>query len=418
MTSVPQSFREPRRIYLTHGFMQGVSLGAYSLAAVVWWVVDLELSPFRLVVLGTIMEVVVLVSESPTGVVADVFSRKWSIVVSWLIMGVSQLLSPISGSLTVLLVWQATFGFGFTFQSGADTAWVTDETGTEDDRLVMGRAITMSLGVIVGVLAAMGLAQWSLRGTMVVSGIIAVLFGGFLAVAMTEDNFRPVDRSQRSGVEAMVDTWRRGFRAVRRTRVLRILVVATLLIAMVDETVDRLDFPRMRELGFPDLDGGDSALLFGGIWILMTVLALPVMVVVGRRIERSSDRRSAVLMTGFLVLGTVGVAAMSGTIFVLAVAGWILRDVIREVVDPIGEAWVNRHADSTIRATVISFRSQSMAVGEILGGLALGLVAELVGLQAAFAAGAVLLGVATLQVGRLLVDPRPSVPSAATPSGR
>ncbi len=82
----------------------------------------------------------------------------------------------------------------------------------------------MSVGVIVGVLAAMGLTQWSLRGTMV----------------------------------------------------------------------------------------------FGGIWILMTVVALPVMVVVGRRIERSSDRRSAALMVGLPVLGTIGVGAMSGTVFVLA----------------------------------------------------------------------------------------------------
>ncbi|MGI9598219.1 MAG: MFS transporter [Acidimicrobiales bacterium] len=397
--------RNPRHLYLAHGFVQGVSLGAYALAAAVWWVVDLELSPLRLVLLGTIMELVVLASESPTGVVADVFSRKWSIIIAWLIMGVSQMLSPISESLIVLLGWQALFGFGYTFQSGADTAWVTDETGSEDDSLVMSRAIAMALGVVVGVSIAMGLTQWSLRGTMVISGVIGLVFAGFLAATMTEDNFEPIDRSQRSTSDALIDTWRRGLAAVWQRRVLRIVVVATFIIAMVDETVDRLDFPRMRELGFPDLDGADSAVLFGAIWIAMTLLALPVMVIVGRRIDRSSDRLSAMLMTGFLAIGTLGVAFMAGTIFALAVLGWVLRDVIREVVDPVGEAWVNRHADSEIRATVISFRSQSMAFGEISGGLALGLVAEFVGLQAAFAAGAILLGIATLQIGRLLFDP-------------
>lgn len=402
------SLRDPRRIYLAHGFMQGVSLGAFSLAAVVWWVVDLELSPFRLVLLGTVMELVVLASESPTGVVADVFSRKWSIVIAWLIMGVSQIMSASSESLGVILVWQAMFGFGYTFQSGADTAWVTDESGTEDDSLVMSRAIAMGLGVIVGVLAAIGLAQWSLRGTMAISGLIGLAFAAGLSATMTEVNFEPIDRSERSTYDALIDTWRRGLGAVWSSRVLRVLTIATFVIAMVDETVDRLDFPRMRELGFPDLDGGGSAVLFGGIWIAMTVVALPVMIVVGRRIDRAGDRRSAILMTGFLALGAIGVAFMSGTIFVLAVLGWVLRDVIREVIDPMGEAWVNRHAQSDIRATVISFRSQSMALGEILGGVILGLVAEFASLQAAFASGAILLGVAALQVGRLLFDSRPS----------
>ncbi len=396
--------------------MQGVSLGAFALAATVWWVVDLELSPLRLVLLGTIMELVVLASESPTGVVADVFSRKWSIVLSWVIMGISQILSPISESLVVLLVWQALFGFGYTFQSGADTAWVTDEIGEEDDSLVMGRAIAMALGVVIGVGTAMALTQWSLRGTMTISGVMGLIFACFLAMAMTEHNFTPVDRSKQSASEAMVDTWRRGLALVWRRRVLRILTIATFVIAMVDETVDRLDFPRMRELGFPDLDGSDSALLFGTIWIAMTLLALPVMVIVGRRIESSSDRLSAVLMTSFLAVGALGVAFMSGTIFGLAVLGWVLRDVIREVIDPVGEAWVNRHAESDIRATVISFRSQSMAFGEISGGLLLGLLAEFVGLQLAFAAGALLLGVATLQVGRLLFGARAADDPAAASS--
>lgn len=407
--------RDPRRIYLAQGFMQGVSLGAFALGAAVWWVVDLELSPIRLVLLGTIMELVVLASESPTGVVADVFSRKWSIVLAWVIMGTSQMLAPVSESLVVLLIWQATFGFGYTFQSGADTAWVTDEIGEEDDSLVMARAIAMAIGIIIGVAAAMALTQWSLRGTMVVSGGLGLLFACYLAVAMPEHNFTPIDRSQRSTSDALVDTWRRGFASVRSKRVLRVLTVATFVIAMVDETVDRLDFPRMRELGFPDLDGPDSALLFGAIWISMTILAIPVMVVVGRRIESSSDYRSAVLMTGFLAIGTIGVAFMSGTIFALAVIGWVLRDVIREVVDPVGEAWVNRHAEPDIRATVISFRSQSMAFGEISGGVLLGLLAEFVGLQVAFGVGAIMLGVATLQVGRLLFDARSHEEPAPAP---
>ncbi|MEM7272974.1 MAG: MFS transporter [Actinomycetota bacterium] len=395
---------DPRRIYWANGLMQGVAFGAYGLAAVVWWVVDLELSPIRLIVLGTVMELVVLLAESPTGVVADVFSRKWSIVLSWVIMGTAQILSPISTLLPVLLIWQALWGFGYTFQSGADTAWVTDESGESSDSLVMGRAIATSIGVIIGIGGSVALAQWSLRGAMVGSGVVALLFAGWLARTMTEHSYTPVDRESRSTSAAMIDTWRRGFRLVRRVRVLRILMVATLLVSMVDEAVDRLDLLRMRELGFPDLDGAGSATVFGAVWVGMTLLTLPVMIYYARRDVDPSDRRSAGLMAGFLAIGAVGIGFMAGSIFALAVLGWVLRDVFREVVEPIGEAWFNRHAESSIRATVISFRTQSMALGELLGGLLLGAVAELVSLRVTFALAAVLLAVAAAQVGRLLLD--------------
>lgn len=383
--------------------MQGVSIGMFALGAIAWWVVDLGLSPFRLVLLGIALEGVVLVSESPTGVVADVFSRKWSIVLAWVIMGLAQVLSPVSESLWVLLIWQGLFGLGYTFQSGADTAWVTDEIGVEDDSLVINKAIAMMLGIVVGVGAAIGLTQWSIRGTMAISGVISIAFAAVLALIMTERNFTPVDRERQSTGQAFRQTWRDGFNVVWRSSVLRILIVATFVIAMVDETVDRLDFPRMRELGFLDLAADESAAVFGGIWIVMTILALPAMLVAARRIDDySSDRRSAALMVGLLLLGAFGIALMAGNVFIFAIGGWILRDVIREVLDPLGEAWVNRQASSEVRATVISFRSQSMALGEVLGGLLLGLVAEFASLQLAFAAGAGLMALAGLQVARLL----------------
>ena len=387
------------------GFMQGFSLGIFALGAVAWWVVDLGLSPFRLVLLGVVMELVVLVSESPTGAMADVFSRKWSIVLAWVLMGAAQILSPVSDSLVILLIWQGLFGFGYTFQSGADTAWVTDEIGTEDDSLVMNKAIALVLGIAVGVGVAIGLTQWSVRGTMAVSGVVSLVVAVVLAATMTETNFTPIDRSERTTSGAFLETWRNGFLLVRSSRVLRILMVATFIIAMVDETVDRLDFPRMRELGFPDVDAQESAAIFGAIWVGMSLLALPAMLFASKRIdENTSNRRSTIWMGGLLAIGAIGIAMMSGTIFLLAVLGWVMRDVVRELIDPLGEAWVNRQAHSEVRATVISFRSQSMAFGELIGGLSLGLLAEIVSLQAAFFTGAVLLALSALQVGRLAFD--------------
>lgn len=373
----------------------------------VWWVVDLDLSPFQLVFLGTVMEALVLLAESPTGVVADVFSRKWSIVLSWTLMGVASLLTPVSSSYVLILVWQGLWGLGYTFQSGADTAWVTDESeGVEDaeenDSLIMAKAIAMAVGMIFGVSTSIFMSQWSLRGSMAIAGVATIGFGAFLAVAMTERNFTPADRSERGTLGEMVSIWRRGVSLISGRRVLRIVIVATFVMSMVDEIVDRLDFARMRELGFSQLDGAESAATFGAIWVGMTILSVPAMVYVHRRSRGRDDRASAMWMTALLLVAATSVGFMAGNVVALALVGWVFRDVIRELLEPIGEAWVNRHAESEIRATVISFRSQSMAMGEVLGGLLLGTLAELVGLQVGFATGAALLALSGLTVGRLI----------------
>ncbi len=399
-------FADPRRLYLAMGLCSGVVLGIYLLALVVWWVVDLELSPLRLILLGTVLEVAVLAAESPTGVVADSYSRKWSIVVSWVIGGVAQLLMAATTSLGLLLVWQALWGIGYTFRSGADTAWVTDELGQADDSLVMSRAVATSTGLVIGLTIGAGLTQWSLTGTVAVTGVMALIIALVLAVGMPEKNFTPAARDAEAGLSArlqtLYQTWRRGLSVITGKRILRSLVVVTVLVASVDEMVDSLDLARIRELGFSELDGSETALGFAVAWIAMTLLTIPTMLVVARRLDGGTDRRSASVMGGFLLLGATGIGLMAGPVVVLAVIGWVMRDVIREVVDPVGEAWINRHAPSEVRATVISFRSQSMASGEVLGGLTLGLVAEFVGLSVAFAVGAALLAAAGLVVLRLI----------------
>ncbi|MXY03014.1 MAG: hypothetical protein F4Y66_09265, partial [Acidimicrobiales bacterium] len=76
----------PDRLFLLTGGVQGLAF-AWGLPAMVWWVVDLRLSPFRLAVLGTALVLSILVTETPTGVVADLYSRKYSVVAAYVVMG-------------------------------------------------------------------------------------------------------------------------------------------------------------------------------------------------------------------------------------------------------------------------------------------------------------------------------------------
>src|SRR5437763_1520359 len=95
-----------------------------------WWlvtsvylVVDAGLSPSELVLIGVAQGVMALVFEIPAGVVADTISRKWSLVVSHVLMGTAMLATGLVTNFGALVATQMLWGLSWTFSSGADVAW-------------------------------------------------------------------------------------------------------------------------------------------------------------------------------------------------------------------------------------------------------------------------------------------------------
>ena len=173
---------------------QGLFRG-YGLAMLIYVVVEADLEPLQLVLLGTALEVAVLLAEIPTGVVADTLSRKRSIVISQVIMGIAFACTGLTTEFVPLLLTQVAWGVGWTFTSGADIAWITDELNDPSriDRVLAARARWMLSGSVVGLVVSGMLGVWlGLDVAMIVFGLTLCLLGGFVAVAFTEHNFSPV----------------------------------------------------------------------------------------------------------------------------------------------------------------------------------------------------------------------------------
>src|SRR5436309_13998026 len=108
--------------------------------APVYFVQTVGMSPLQLVLVGTFMELSVFVFELPTGIVADVYSRRLSTIVGYLIMGLAMIfVGLVAEGWAVILGW-AIWGFGYTFTTGAEDAWLADELGVEHVRPVYLRS--------------------------------------------------------------------------------------------------------------------------------------------------------------------------------------------------------------------------------------------------------------------------------------
>ena len=90
------------------------------------------LTPFQLVVVGSAMEAAVFVSEIPTGVVADLYSRRWSIIIGHAGIGLAFVAEASLPSFGGILFAQILWGVAYTFTSGATEAWLAGEMGDED----------------------------------------------------------------------------------------------------------------------------------------------------------------------------------------------------------------------------------------------------------------------------------------------
>lgn len=392
---------DPRRLYpalfLLTGFLVTFSLSVYSL----YVVRDAGLTPMQLLLAGTAVLGSTFVFEIPTGVVADAYSRRLSLVVGYVIAGLGIAAIGVAPEFATIVAGQMVWGLGFTFLSGAREAWIADEIGEAEAAPVYLRAARFQLiGTIGGVPLGFALGYVSLQLPFLVGGALWVAAAVLIALTMTETGYRPAPSAERGTWRSMASTFRAGTRTIRGRGVLIAAVVVSLLMGTSSAVIDRLAALHLIEgIGLPS--GIDDVTLFGSIQ-LMDVLGGIAAVWTIERVTDLNQRKSIarVLVVLFALI------VVSRLAFGLATAFWFAYFVrlgarwASWAMDPLLTAWVNRGLDPSSRATVLSMVNQSKAAGGALGAPALGALASLRSVRTALVAAALLFSPSVLVFGR------------------
>jgi MFS transporter, DHA3 family, tetracycline resistance protein len=375
--------------------------------APVYFVRTVGMSPLQLVLVGTFMEVTVFLFEVPTGIVADVYSRRLSIVVGTLVMGAAIVfVGAVPEAWAVIAAWSV-WGFGYTFTSGATDAWLADEIGAENIRPVYLRSA--QIGRVAGlfaIAASVALALVSLWLPIVVGGAVFLAVGVGLAVLMPETGFRPAPREDAEGaVRALARTGRTGARLVRRTPVLLLILAISASWGAWSEGYDRLGEAHiLRNVGLPAFLGLSFVVWFGVIAAASLLLAIFVAQPANRRLERARQETvTRILFALDLVLiGGVVAFALAGAFWVAFLA-MLVTNVARGLAMPLFVSWLSQSIhESSVRATVMSITNQADAVGQWTGGPAIGWIGNAFGIRAALVVGASLLSPAVGLYARAL----------------
>jgi len=373
----------------------------FFLATPTWVVVSLylvsvlELSPLQLVLMGTAMEAAVFLSEIPTGIVADTYSRRLSLVIGYLGMGTSWLLvGVIDAPVAVIVLW-ALWGVSYTFTSGAYEAWITDEIGIDRVPSVFLRGARLTYaGSFVGLLTFVGIGAVSLRAAVLASGAVTIVCGLACALLMPETGFSRRERVTGSALHELAATAGNGVRFMRGKPLLVMLFGIALIGGMGAEAFDRLKEAHfIRDIGLPTIGDFEPVVWFGALSAVSLLFAFFAVGAMRKRFERKGTARIAELLlagTAFVILAQLAFALTSSA--AVAIVSLLAVYLTRMLVGPLWSIWLNQQiTDSSVRATVLSITGQADAVGQAAGGPVLGVIGNVWGLRAALATGALVL---------------------------
>jgi DHA3 family tetracycline resistance protein-like MFS transporter len=390
------------KLYLALQFFTGLFFSAIFVVASFYEATVAGLSGAQLVLVGTTVEVTILLFEVPTGIVADAYSRRLSIIIGYLLMGLGFIVEGLFPLFGMILLTQLLWGVGYTFTSGATQAWLSDEIGEENANRAFLRGNQYDLaGALIGMLLAIPLGNIAVNLPILAGGAAVTGMGVLLMLFMPETGFHPIRPEDRNSFQHMGDILKKGIAAVRSRPVLLSVLGIGFIYGLYSEGWDRLWVKYLVDnFTLPSIFGMNEVAFFGFLragGMLLSIFAT-------RQVEKRLDANHAPSIARAMVWITV---LLSAAIFTFAfsptlavsILAVVLVSITRNIMEPLYNAWVNQRLDSDTRATVISMSGQVDAIGQIASGPVAALV-SLASVRAAITMASLLLAPALPLIAR------------------
>lgn len=390
----------PYRAYLLlesgSSFFSGISYAT----VMVYWVTSGRLNPLELLLLGTGLELSYFIFQLPTGVLADLVSRRLCTLGGLFVIGLGMLTQSLNPAFATLFFGQVLVGLGAALNNGAQEAWIADELGHDQMTGVYLRATQFGLiATVAGSLLSGLIALDGLELPLRVGGGLCCLFAAAMAAVMPERNFRRVQAAAglravaRQASSMLAEQTRSAHRAIVAVPGLVLLFGMTFFAGLWSESFDRLwGTFLLHDITFPQLAGLRPAMWFSFIACLVAAGGLGATEVARRRTERlGSDSVVGALLTLVVVIGIAAVIMATAHSFAVAVGAYLALSLLRPVYYPLVGGWMVTRIAPSVRATALSAKDMFDSAGQIIGGPVIGVIGTLASIRIALLAGAAVL---------------------------
>ncbi|VDG96565.1 Major Facilitator Superfamily [Lysinibacillus sphaericus] len=393
---IKQLSKDPYKVYLNTAFLSQLFFTLIVTVNLLYQVYTVKLDPLQLVLVGTVLELTVFLFEIPTGVVSDLKSRKLSIVIGYVLIGVGFLIEGLFPYFLAVLLAQIVWGIGYTFTSGARQAWIADEIGEEraSEAFVRGAKIE-NMAQVIAIPLSIAIGYFMVRLPIIIGGVCTVGLAIYLMMNMTEENFKPQNRERSlTAWGSMKENLKQLITQVKVSAVMRILFLIALFVGFYSEGFDRLWLSHLSEVvNLSSVTPEKLVILTGGIQFVVVLVSFAALHVVNRSsvYQKLTQIYLALFMASVLIiLSLIGFATSTSVIALLGF--FVIIQVTRTIMYPLEDIWLNKIIpDSSTRATFFSVKGQADAIGQIGGAPIIGVVATRYTIKTALIVSAILL---------------------------
>jgi MFS family permease len=344
-------------------------------AFMILYLSKLEISFFQIGSLMAIIPIATLIFEIPTGAIADLYGRKFSVLVGYFLEGICMLLLFFTKNYYYLAIIFALWGIGMTFSSGAKDAWVVDLINKKNKKLVHNffnkMQIFIKFGLMFsGIIGAFFVNYYGLNIIWLVAAL-SYLISIFLLSIFTKEYYIKEKLKIRESFKNVLKQSNETVSYSYKHHVLFYYIFAAFLLTIAMGLSTQLSWtPLLKELGFPDS-------YFGYLWSMMAFFSMIAPMISSKFLKRGKEKK-------FMII-SLALSAIT-TLFIILPKEWIFAIIILAIsiffIDlrtPASEVYFHRFIPSKLRATMGSMRSIIISLGAIMGSIVAGYFIDLIG---------------------------------------
>lgn len=342
----------------------------------VLYFLDIGLSFFQIALISGIRSVISLIFEIPTGVIADRYGRKFSVILGYVLTAVSLALIPVWDTFWIIALIFAFDALFETLVSGADRAWAVDLIESADknllDKYFLKTRFFRNIGMIIAPIAAgLIISVSSMKYLWFVFAIGIIISTIILAFAREIKSHNPSSNAISNQFKELIKDSAEAIKSALNHKILVLLFLGIFIFYFVDEISSLVWTPYL-------VNNGLDLPLIGYLFSIISALGIILPLVAQWLLKK----KSKLFILFFSAVGYSILLIWAGktnSILLIAVI-FIIFSSIDEIFLPLEESLTNEFISSRQRAAILSVKSMTESLASIIGaplaGYILGFISE------------------------------------------
>lgn len=342
----------------------------------VLYFLSLGFSAFQIGILLAAIPFISLIFEIPTGAIADIYGRKFSVLLGYFIEGIGFLSIFFMSNFYSFVGAFALIGFGSTFSSGSKDAWVVDLIGTKRKRILhnffINEQFLSGFGILfAGIVGAFFVKHY---GLSIIWPVAAVSYLFSILVLLSADE---VFKRRKAHVKSSAKKlWKQTKTSVKYSKdhpILFYILIASAIIGFSGAFNSQLSFmPYLSDLGLADH-------LFGYFFSALAAMAMISPFVVRLFYKYKNEVE---LLINFNILYAVVIALIIfANKLIFAIPILLIALFFSSAIGPVERIYFHKFIPSKLRATIGSVEMMLLSLVAIVSIPLVGFLVDSIGGQ-------------------------------------